>query len=77
MNAILEFLRVAAGQKSPCPHPLRRNVDELRIVAEDTICRTPEIIAVTPVAPAASAFHAHQLPPLNKDDCPNVPPFTV
>ena len=52
-------------------------MDELHIVAEDTISRTPEIIAATPGASADSTFHAKQLPPLNKEDCPNVPPFTV
>ena len=52
-------------------------MDELKIVAEDTISRTPEIIAATPGASADSIFHAQQLPPLNKDDCPNFPPFAV
>jgi len=52
-------------------------MDELEIAAEDTISRTPEIIATTPGASADSTFHACQLPPLNKDDCPNLPPFTV
>ena len=52
-------------------------MDELKIVAEDTISRTPEIIATTPGASADSTFHDHQLPPLNKDDCPDFPPFIV
>ena len=52
-------------------------MDELHIIAEDTISRTPEIIAATQGASADSTFHAKQLPPLNKDDCPNFPPFTV
>jgi len=52
-------------------------MDELHIVAEDTISRTPGIIAATPGASADSTFHAHQLPPLTKDACPNLPPFTV
>jgi len=52
-------------------------MDELEIVAEDTISRTPEIIAATPGASADSTFHARQLPPLNKDACPSFPPFTV
>ena len=52
-------------------------MDELETIAEDTISRTPEIIAATPGASAESIFHDHQLPPLNKDDCPNFPPFTV
>jgi hypothetical protein len=53
------------------------DVDELEIVAEDTIRRTPEIIAATPGASTDSKFQDSQLPPLNKDDCPNFPPFTV
>ena len=52
-------------------------MDELQIVAEDTISRTPEIIAATPGASADSTFQAHQLPPLNKDECPNFPPVAV
>ena len=52
-------------------------MDKLRIIAEDTISRTPEIIAATPGASADSTFQAHQLPPLTKDACPNFPPFTV
>jgi len=52
-------------------------MDELETIAEDTISRTPEIIAATPGASAESTFHDRQLPPLNKDDCPNFPPFTV
>jgi len=52
-------------------------MDELEIVAEDTISRTPEIIAATPGASADSTFHAHQLPPLSKDKCPNFPPVAV
>lgn len=79
MNAILGFLHRAVGQETPSPsHPLRRrSMDELEIIAEDTISRTPDIIAATPGASADSTFHAHQLPSLNKDDCPNFPPFTV
>ena len=78
MNTILGFLRKAAGQKSPPPFPpLRRIMDELHIAAEDTISRTPEIIAATPGASADSTFIAHQLPPLDKGACPNLPPFTV
>jgi hypothetical protein len=52
-------------------------MDELGIIAEDTISRTPEIIAATPGASADSTFQDRQLPPLNKDNCPNFPPFTV
>jgi len=52
-------------------------MDELETVAEDTISRTPGIIAATPGASADSTFHAHQLSPLNKEDCPNFPPLTV
>jgi len=52
-------------------------MDKLHIVAEDTISRTPEIIAATPGSSADSTFHANQLPPLNKDACPKFPPFTV
>jgi hypothetical protein len=52
-------------------------MDELEITAEDTIARTPEIIAATLGASADSTFLASQLPPLNKDDCPNFPPLTV
>ena len=52
-------------------------MDELEIAAEDTISRTPGIIAATPGASADSTFHAKQLPPLKKDDCPNLPPFVV
>ena len=52
-------------------------MDELQIIAEDTISRTPEIIAATPGASADSTFQAHQLPPLTKDACPNFPPFRV
>ena len=78
MNRILGFLRKPKAQDSP-PHlpPLRRIMDELETIAEDTISRTPEIIAATPGASAESTFHDRQLPPLNKDDCPNFPPFTV
>lgn len=78
MNTILGLLRRATAQLSqPSLPPLRRAMDELHIFAEDTISRTPEIIAATPGASADSTFHAHQLPPLNRDDCPNFPPFTV
>ena len=52
-------------------------MDELEIAAEDTISRTPEIIAATPGASADSTFHDRQLPPLNNVDCPNFPQFTV
>ena len=52
-------------------------MDELQVIAEDTISRTPEIIAATPGASADSTFHANQLPPLTKDACPKFPPFTV
>ena len=52
-------------------------VYELRTVAEDTISRTPEIIAATPGASADSVFHDRQLPPLNRDACPNFPRATV
>lgn len=52
-------------------------MDELEIAAEDTISRTPEIIAATPGASADSIFHTHQLPPLKKDECPNFPPVAV
>jgi len=77
MNAILGFIR-KAGQKPPPPlPPLRRTMDDLQIVAEDTISRTPEIIAATPGASADSIFHTRQLPPLNKDACPNFPQFAV
>ena len=75
VNAIPGFLR-KAGQKSPLL-PLRRTVDELQVVAEDTISRTPKIIAATPGASADSIFHDHQLPSLNKDSCLNFPQFTV
>ena len=77
MDTILGVLRKATtSQNSPPPlPPLRRT--ELKSVAEDTISRTPEIIAATPGASADSTFHDRQLPPLNKDDCPNFPPFTV
>ena len=78
MKAILGFLRRSSRQKPPPPlRPLRRTMDELEIVAEDTISRTPEIIAATPGASADSTFHARQLPPLNKDACPSFPLFTV
>ena len=78
MNKILGFLRKPKARDSPPPlPPLRRIMDELEITAEDTIARTPEIIAATPGASAESTFHDRQLPPLNKDDCPNFPPFTV
>ena len=78
MNSILGFLRRAASQKlPPLRRPLHRAMDELQIIAEDTISRTPEIIAATPGASADSTFHANQLPPLTKDACPNFPPFTV
>jgi len=78
MNTILGFPRKATtGQNSTPPSPpLRRTIDELEIVAEDTISRTPEIIAATPGA-SDSTFHDRQLSPLNKDDRPNFPPFTV
>jgi hypothetical protein len=52
-------------------------MDPLEITAEDTISRTPEIIAATPGASADSTFHDKQLPPLNKGECPNFPPLTV
>ena len=52
-------------------------MDELQVIAEDTISRTPEIIAATPGASADSTFQAHQLPPLTKDACPNFPPYRV
>jgi hypothetical protein len=52
-------------------------MDELETIAEDTISRTPEIITTTPGASADSTFHDRQLPPLNKDDCPNFPQFAV
>ena len=52
-------------------------MDKLDIIAEDTISRTPQIIAATPGASADSTFHDRQLPPLNKDNCPNFPPFTA
>ena len=52
-------------------------MDELEIVAEDTISRTPEIIAATPGASADSTFHTHQLSPLNKNECPNFPLVSV
>ena len=52
-------------------------MDKLQIIAEDTISRTPEIIAATPGASTDSTFQAHQLPPLTKDACPNLPPFRV
>ena len=80
MKTILRSLRRAAGQKSQPPspaYPSHRGMDELRVVAEDTISRTPEIIASTPGASADSTFHAHQLPPLNKSDCPSFPPVTA
>jgi len=80
MNPILGFLRSAVSQKPPQPQPrrsLRRTMDGLQIVAEDTISRTLEIIAATPGASADSTFQAHQLSPLAKDACPNLPPFTV
>lgn len=82
MNTILGHLRraVQTGQQpQPSLPPLRHRQmeDELQIVAEDTISRTPEIIDNTPGASADSIFHTHQLPPLNKDECPNLPPFTV
>ena len=79
MNTILGFLRkVTARQNSPPPlRPLRRTMDGLGIVAEDSISRTSEIIAATPGASSDSTFHDRQLPPLNKDDCPNFPPFAV
>ena len=76
-KAILGFIR-KAGQKLQPPLPsLRRTMNELQIVAEDTISRTPEIIAATPGASADSTFHDHQLPPLIRDACPNFPQFTV
>ena len=59
------------------PFPLRQIMDELETVAEDAISRAPEIITATPGVPTDSTFHAEQLPPLNKGDCPNFPPFTV
>ena len=46
-------------------------------MAEDTISRTPEVIAATPGASADSTFYTQQLPTLNKEDCPNFPPFIV
>jgi hypothetical protein len=49
----------------------------LGIIAEDTIARTPGIIAATPGASADSTFHKRQLLPLSKDACPNFPPLTV
>jgi hypothetical protein len=52
-------------------------MDELEIAAEDTIARTPKIIADTLGASADSTFHKRQLPPLSKDACPNFPPLTV
>jgi hypothetical protein len=52
-------------------------MDPLEIAAEDTISRTPEIIAATPGASADSTFYDKQLPPLNKAECPNFPPLTV
>lgn len=80
-NAILGFLQRATGQtsrlQSPPAHRNMDELDELEVVAEDTISRTPEIIAATPGASADSTFHDRQLPALNKDDCPNFPPLTV
>ena len=77
-ESVLGFLRGATGREPPPPrYPLRRAMDELHIIAEDTISRTPDIIAATPGASADSTFLAHQLPPLTKDACPNFPPFTV
>ena len=79
-NAILGFLRKVTGQSLPPPPsipPLRRTMHQLHVVAEDTISRTPEIIAATTGASTDSTFHARQLPPLSKDNCPNFPPFTV
>jgi uncharacterized protein (TIGR02452 family) len=52
-------------------------MDQLHIIAEDTISRTPEINASTPGASADSIFHTQQLSPLNKDDCPNFPTVQV
>ena len=80
MSPILGFLRRAAAQASRTTtirRPLHQTMDALHIIAEDTISRTPAIIAATPGASADSTFHAHQLPPLTKDACPNFPPFTV
>ena len=78
MNPILGFLRRAAGQNLPRSRGLlRRAMDDRQIIAEDTISRTPEIIAATPGASADSTFQAHQLPPLTKDACPNFPPYKV
>jgi len=49
-----------AGQKSPPPLlPLHQTMGELQIVTEDTISRTPEIIAATSGASADSTFHSH------------------
>ena len=79
MNTILGFLRRTTRQKpQPSYPPSHRKMDKLGIIAEDTISRTPEIIATTPGASADSHWHDQQLPPLNKDDCPNkFPPLTV
>jgi len=52
-------------------------MDELKIVAGDTVSRTPEIISTTPGVSADSTVHPQQLPPFEKDACPSSPQFTV
>lgn len=78
MDTILGSLRGGTGQRPGSPPSHRTDTaDELRIVAEDTISRTPNIIATTQGASAHSIFHSKQLPPLDKGDCPNLPQFAV
>jgi len=63
---MLGFLRWAGQKPSPPLPPLCRTVDDLQIVAGDTVSRTPEIISATPGVSADSTFHPQQLPPLNR-----------
>jgi len=72
-STILGFLR-KAGQSY---HHLCLLCVELRIVAEGTISRAPEIITATPGASADSTFRDHQLLPLKKGACLSSPPFTA
>jgi hypothetical protein len=46
-------------------------------IAEDTIARTPSIVAATPGAFSESTFIRDQLSPLSPGSCPNFPPLTI
>ncbi|KZT25155.1 hypothetical protein NEOLEDRAFT_368415 [Neolentinus lepideus HHB14362 ss-1] len=54
-------------------HPMAPSLSRRKAIAEDTLARTPEIVAATPGASLDSTFIASQLPPLEPSECPSFP----